>query len=91
MSYMSDSEWDRIFKRDEPFITRRAIMPPPVDEDKLKREAEAGRELMKELQCSEAPWPLHRQTLTSHHGPSPSPLQAPPWARSSRSTSAPTP
>ncbi len=30
---------------------RHADMPPPVDEDQLKREAEAGRELMKELQC----------------------------------------
>lgn len=31
---------------------RQADLPQPVDEDQLKREAEAGRELMKELQCS---------------------------------------
>lgn len=31
---------------------RQADLPKPVDEDQLKREAEAGRELMKELQCS---------------------------------------
>ena len=51
---------------------RQTDMPEPVDVQQLEREALAGSELMKELQCmnscrvlrSEAPWPLHRQTLT---------------------------
>ena len=76
MQGMSRREWrDARFAKLKPVhveVPRQAEMPGPVDEDQLKREAEAGRELMKELQCSnscrvlrtEAPWPLHRQTLT---------------------------
>lgn len=76
MRGMTEAEWRamRYFKAKPVHVEvpRHADMPGPVDEDQLKREAEAGRELMKELQCSnscrvlrtEAPWPLHRQTLT---------------------------
>lgn len=53
MRGMTRNEWraSRIYKPIIPDVWHRADLPPPVDEDQLKREAEAGRELMKELQC----------------------------------------
>jgi len=55
MKGMTRQEWrQRYLKPLQPLFTkapRCAKMPGPVDEDQLKREAEAGRELMKELQC----------------------------------------
>lgn len=55
MRGMTRKEWRAMrFSRAKPVhveVPRHADMPPPVDEDQLKREAEAGRELMKELQC----------------------------------------
>lgn len=55
MRGMGEQQWRRM-RRDrakpvEVDVLRRADPPEPVDEDQLKREAEAGRELMKELQC----------------------------------------
>lgn len=56
MRGMTEAEWRAMrLHRAKPVhveVPRQADMPAPVDEDQLKREAEAGRELMKELQCS---------------------------------------
>lgn len=53
MRGMGEQQWRRMSRdRARPLqvdVLRRADRPDPVDEDQLKREAEAGRELMKEL------------------------------------------
>lgn len=58
MRGMGEAQWRRMRRnRSKPVqvdVLRRADAPGPVDEDQLKREAEAGRELMKELQCSKS-------------------------------------
>lgn len=49
LSFLSEREWDGLFEADEVQVHRRAELPGPVDEEALRREGLAARELMKEM------------------------------------------
>lgn len=51
MRGMTRKEWrhSRMYRHVQPPVHHRADMPPQVDEDELRREAEAARQLMEQM------------------------------------------